>query len=1008
MLKHILILFVTFSISTLGLCQQPLIINSEGVPPITGYKGEDYGGHNQVWDITQDDRGLIYLATSYGMHEYDGVTWRKIQIPEGTIPRCFTMTDEGVLYVAGIGICGYLTQDSLGVTVFKSLGERFLGEIPRIEFAKFLDGQVHLAGWNSISVLDITMDTLLHFDTNARSYPNFIFQGTVGYKVGAQGIRIVQGDTLASMPGGEFFNGLAVSDFISVDDAMVGVSPRQELYYFDGDTAYIMPQKLPAYFDGKYPYKLNKLSDQYYAISYLSGGLLVVDNLWEPVLHIDENHGINQEVFKSFLDRDQNLWLATNYGVYIIELGSAYSSFGQASGISGHVTDFEVRDEQLYVATTTGLFVKEWKNLSNAYNSEQKFEQVAGSDIYNDDILSGKGPLLLRAYTSVGQIYNGQYEKLYTKSETQSEITFLKDSTQALALGASGASMLLLELSNDQWELKKVIDNSLLPTRIYNLCYDWELDLFWGSNTESLFSFQLDEETLEIVDFVVFEEDSGLEKPGTNWPIYLNGRVFFSTEKGLHRFDASSSQFVKSDIFQSYFEGKGLLRIAEENNSTFWYLSGDNQKGKIVSGDVADTMRAEWKMFNFLPPSTNSISWNEKGTMLGLTNEIGFLQRDKLENYHFRYPAMIRSFEVISGMDTTLYSGVFTSLVSNDIRLEPDQRDVRFSFAVPYYRHPDIRDFQFQLVGFDDQWSNWTEKTEKEYTNLPPGEYVFRVKARNAFLSESEAGEFGFVIETPWHQTLWMYGLYLLLFVGLVYLIVDWNSQRLKDENLKLEGIIEDRTTEIRDQKETIEKALKERESLLKEIHHRVKNNLQIIASLLYLQSGKFENEDFKKVLEEGQGRVRSMALIHQKLYENDDLKSIPFGEYLQELIGEIKASFGHEMEKVKLDIKADDVQFDVETAVPLGLIINELATNAFKYAFEGLERGSFSIALTKEGEHFVLNVSDDGKGMPSEIDIKKTRSLGLRLVKMLSVQLEAEYAFESNEGTHFIMKFAA
>lgn len=212
--------------------------------------------------------------------------------------------------------------------------------------------------------------------------------------------------------------------------------------------------------------------------------------------------------------------------------------------------------------------------------------------------------------------------------------------------------------------------------------------------------------------------------------------------------------------------------------------------------------------------------------------------------------------------------------------------------------------------------------------------------------------------------------------------------------------------TRIASQNVVISKSLAERESLLKEIHHRVKNNLQIIASLLYLQSGKFEDEDIKKVLEEGQGRVRSMALIHQKLYENEDLKSIPFGEYLQELVTEIRTSFG--MDNIQLNIEASNVFFDVDTAVPLGLIVNEMATNAFKYAFLKKSEGLLSISLTEQNGQYALNVKDNGSGIPEEVDLRKTKSLGLRLVRMLSQQLEGDFKFSVENGTAFELKFAA
>ncbi len=214
---------------------------------------------------------------------------------------------------------------------------------------------------------------------------------------------------------------------------------------------------------------------------------------------------------------------------------------------------------------------------------------------------------------------------------------------------------------------------------------------------------------------------------------------------------------------------------------------------------------------------------------------------------------------------------------------------------------------------------------------------------------------------------------------------------------------------EITVKNELLSKSLSEREALLKEIHHRVKNNLQIIASLLYLQSDESENQDVRRLLEEGQGRVRSMALIHQKLYENDDLKHIPFDDYLKELIGEIKLSFGDMAKNIELQVEAKDVFFDVDTAVPLGLIINELSTNAFKYAYaKRVGGGVFKVVLKKEGGEYRMTVSDNGSGIPDEVlNATQSSSLGLKLTRMLSDQLEGEYNFDNSNGTTFDLKFA-
>ncbi|MEQ9302906.1 MAG: histidine kinase dimerization/phosphoacceptor domain -containing protein, partial [Marinoscillum sp.] len=224
-----------------------------------------------------------------------------------------------------------------------------------------------------------------------------------------------------------------------------------------------------------------------------------------------------------------------------------------------------------------------------------------------------------------------------------------------------------------------------------------------------------------------------------------------------------------------------------------------------------------------------------------------------------------------------------------------------------------------------------------QFIDLSDGQYTLDVKAKNfdGIWGNHSSIQLK-VLPSPW-ATSYAYAGYFLCFIVLFI----GRDQYLKNLKRKLENIVEARTSEITTQKELAEKdkakigeqrdliskSLKERESLLKEIHHRVKNNLQIIASLLYMQSGKFENEDFKRVLEEGQGRVRSMALIHQKLYENSNLKNIPFDEYLWELIREVQASYGTQQSKIALEIEAHNIHFDVETAVPLGLIVNEMAT---------------------------------------------------------------------------------
>lgn len=205
------------------------------------------------------------------------------------------------------------------------------------------------------------------------------------------------------------------------------------------------------------------------------------------------------------------------------------------------------------------------------------------------------------------------------------------------------------------------------------------------------------------------------------------------------------------------------------------------------------------------------------------------------------------------------------------------------------------------------------------------------------------------------------------------------------------------------DQKLQIERQNREREVLLKEIHHRVKNNLQVISSLLNMQSRTMASQDAKNAVREGQSRIKSMALIHQKLYSEDQLSKINMKSYLSELAGFLHNTYKSGKE-VNQTIDAQELLVDVDLALPLGLIVNELMSNAFKYAFDDGEKGQVILSLIKENQEYILKVSDTGKGLPEGFDNKK--SMGMNLVKILVEQLNGVLSYSSHHGTMFTIRF--
>jgi PAS domain S-box-containing protein len=203
------------------------------------------------------------------------------------------------------------------------------------------------------------------------------------------------------------------------------------------------------------------------------------------------------------------------------------------------------------------------------------------------------------------------------------------------------------------------------------------------------------------------------------------------------------------------------------------------------------------------------------------------------------------------------------------------------------------------------------------------------------------------------------------------------------------------------------EAALSEREVLLKEIHHRVKNNLQVVSSLLKLQSSSIHDERVKLLFLDSQNRVQSMALIHEQLYQAADLARIDFNTYIHNLTSHLLASYAGETGKIELKIDAEEIYLPIDVAIPCGLLINEMISNAFKHAFPTQESGTISISFrSTPSDEIELTIKDDGIGFPSDLDFRHTRSLGMQLIQQLTRQLHGTVELNGTQGTCFQVRF--
>ncbi|MBN2102670.1 HAMP domain-containing protein [bacterium] len=257
-------------------------------------------------------------------------------------------------------------------------------------------------------------------------------------------------------------------------------------------------------------------------------------------------------------------------------------------------------------------------------------------------------------------------------------------------------------------------------------------------------------------------------------------------------------------------------------------------------------------------------------------------------------------------------------------------------------------------------------------------------------------------------------GLLIDAFNDMLSQIQERDQALIKDQET-LERRVEERTSKLKQEVQERKKAeakiitsLKEKDVLLKEIHHRVKNNLQVVSSLLYLQSKKTTHDQTLEMLNESQNRIKSMALIHEKLYQSKDIVRIDFSEYIKSLMSHLSRSYGSHLAMVDIHLDVNNVYLNIDKAIPCGLIINELVSNCMKYAFPNNEQGEIQIIMNTENDHVNLGVIDNGIGFPEYLNFKNTETLGLQLVSALTAQLGGSISLDRSGGTRFTIQFSA
>ncbi|MEQ9301764.1 MAG: two-component regulator propeller domain-containing protein [Cyclobacteriaceae bacterium] len=475
------------------------------------------------------------------------------------------------------------------------------------------------------------------------------------------------------------------------------------------------------------------------------------------------------------------------------------------------------------------------------------------------------------------------------------------------------------------------------------------------------------------------------------------GRVFIGTDGGVNLFDP------KTQTFRHWRDNDGL-----SNDVAYIILFDDHNAMWISTNKGINKVNLESEKVIFYDRQ-DGLQSDEFNNAAGFKDRNGFMYFGGVNGLSYFHPDSLREDESIPKVVITDFS-LFNEYVSiNDssilrqslnytdrVTLNYDEDIFAFEFAGLHYEQPSKIEYAFKLDPFHNDWI-YTDATDRKagFTRIPAGDYTFQVKASSISGLWNEAStKLNVTIVPAWYQTGWAKGLLALLILAVIGLVIQARERNAKRIRQELEAMVENKTELLRAEKEEVSKQLAEKEILMQEVHHRVKNNLTFLKSLLYLRGKASDDKEVRRILDECQARIQSVALVHQNLYDVEDTTKVNFKIFLDELFIELFGLFEGDLSHIEFLMKVENIKIDMKTSVFLGLIINELITNSFKYAFDG-EDGLIEVELTESQDRYELNYADNGKGFPEDFQYATSSGFGFRLINILLKQLNAQMTQE-------------
>ncbi len=1027
--------FIFFIVSIYSLAQTETTnpsTNSElGIPYMQHYEPKEYGARPDNQAIVQGDNGLMYFGNSNGVLEYDGINWRMIHLPNRSLIKTLVRDEQGTIFVGGFNELGYLQPDSLGFTVYHSLKSEldlshhnfnYLRNSFIVGKAVYFQSGKHLFRWLNGAFKIWSPETEILFST--------VVDGNVFVQLKDKGLYKLVNDEL------QFYKRIdnRITSLFRLDDQRVLLSTIESgLYAIEGSKITPYPTEVDEYLKKNLIRHCRLMPNGWLTLGTNRGGLVVIDKDGSFINILDKSAGLlNNDILAQYLDHQGGLWLGLNHGIARIELLSPYSIFDERLGVTGFINNIVRYKGQLYAGSIDGLL-----RLNKAGNQQPaSFVNLKGSEAtFYLAVIDEK---LFTATFKGSVIYKeGEFKKL-TSYSSGALLQSRKDPSIIYVGLIDGLG--LLKKQDGSWidygKIEGIEDDirEFAELEDGKLWMESQIDGVWLVDFYATDSFNINAAEIRR-----FQANKELPQ-GWLFLHYIRGEALFEIQGVIYKYKGELDSIMPYKDFGVPFGFKSdIVPKLEDEKGNIWmsaHLEGMEEGDKQRTVSMLKTDGSYEVMHindNRITHSVKKALYPEDAGILWYGGPDGIIRQDlNLSVPHIEnFKALIRKISIDG--DSIIYGG--SQDENESLQLQFANNTIRFEYAAPSYDEISRNQYQYFLEGYDEDWSDWTDETKKDYTQIPEGEYTFKIRSKNIYQQFSSENFIDIKISPPWFRSWWAYVIYIGLFILSIFVLLNWRSRQLKAKNEMLETIVATRTAEVQHQANQLkiqaEKLLeldRAKSRFFANISHEFRTPLTLIKGPIEQLEHNFDEKlsmENVKMIRRSANRVLNMVnqLLDLSRLDEGNLKLSPTEGDVYRCLRAACSSFNSHAAQRNIDYKVLIPQEILWTAFDrdkLENIVYNLLINAFKFSVSG---STIMFIASYDESLLQILVSDSGKGIPKEklpfifdrfyqVDDSNTREqegsgIGLSLSKDLVELMGGSITVDStiNIGTEFTIQ---